>query len=146
MLKHITHVNVWVHDHDVARDFYVGTLGLELREDVTMAEFGNYRWLTVGPPGQPDVNLILAVPGPPMFDADQAAKLLASVSAGTTSGAGSMIFSADDIRATYDDLTARGVEFIQAPEERFYGIDAAFRDPSGNAIRITQPAPERRSH
>jgi catechol 2,3-dioxygenase-like lactoylglutathione lyase family enzyme len=141
MLKHITHVNVWVHDQDVALDFYVGKLGLELREDVTMAEFGDYRWLTVGPPGQPDVNLILATPGPPMFDAEQAAELLAAVSAGTTSGAGSMILGTDDIRATYEDLTARGVEFIQPPEERFYGIDAAFRDPSGNAIRITQRAP-----
>jgi catechol 2,3-dioxygenase-like lactoylglutathione lyase family enzyme len=143
MLKHLTHVNVWVHDQDEALDFYAGKLGFEVREDVTMAEFGDYRWLTVGPPGQPDVNLILSIPGPPVFDADQAAALLASVSAGTTSGAGSMIFATDDVHATYEDLTARGVEFIQRPEERAYGIDAAFRDPSGNACRIMQRAPDR---
>ena len=141
MLKHVSHVNVWVHDQDEALEFYVGKLGLEVREDVTMAEFGDYRWLTVGPPGQPDVSLILARPGPPMFDDEKTAELLAAVSAGLTSGAGSMIFATDDIQATFEDLTLRGVEFIQAPAERSYGIDAAIRDPSGNAIRITQQAP-----
>jgi catechol 2,3-dioxygenase-like lactoylglutathione lyase family enzyme len=141
MLKHVSHVNVWVHDQDEALEFYVGKLGLEVREDVTMAEFGDYRWLTVGPPGQPDVNLILSRPGPPMFDEEKTAELLAAVSAGLTSGAGSMIFRSDDIQATFEDLTARGVEFIHAPAQRSYGTDAAIRDPSGNAIRIVQQAP-----
>jgi len=140
MIKQLSHVNVWVHDQDEALEFYVGKLGLEVREDVTMPEFGDYRWLTVGPPGQPDVHLILASPGPPMFDPEQTAQLLASVAAGLTSGAGSMILTTDDIEATFEDLTARGVEFIQAPQRRSYGHDAAIRDPSGNAIRLMQHA------
>ncbi len=141
MLKQISHINLWIHDQDDALAFYTDKLGFEVRDDVTVPEMGNYRWLTVGPPGQPDVQLILASPGPPMFDPEQTAQLLASVAAGLTSGAGSMILTTDDIEATFEDLTARGVEFIQAPQRRSYGHDAAIRDPSGNAIRITQQAP-----
>jgi catechol 2,3-dioxygenase-like lactoylglutathione lyase family enzyme len=140
VLQHVSHVNVWVHDLDEALAFYTEKLGFEVREDVTMDEFGDYRWLTVGPVHQPDLHLILSLPGPPAIDEETAAELTALVARGAVSGAGSMIFASDDVQATYEDLSARGVEFTQPPIERFYGTDAAFRDPSGNAYRITQRA------
>jgi catechol 2,3-dioxygenase-like lactoylglutathione lyase family enzyme len=135
VLKQMSHVNVWVHDHDEALDFYTRKLGFEVRQDVTM---GDYRWLTVGPVGQPDVELILSVPGPPAIETDAAEELMRLLARGTLSGAGMAIFASEDVRATYEDLRARGVEFTQEPVERNYGIDAAFRDPSGNAFRIMQ--------
>jgi catechol 2,3-dioxygenase-like lactoylglutathione lyase family enzyme len=141
VLKRVSHVNVWVHDQDEALAFYTEKLGFEVREDVTLEEFEGFRWLTVGPAGQPEVSLILSVPGPPPLDADVAQRLSGMLARGELSGAGAMIFNSDDVQATYEDLTDRGVEFIQEPMERPYGIDAAFRDPSGNSFRIMQPAP-----
>ena len=138
MLKRVSHVNVWVHDQDEALAFFTEKLGFEVREDVTLEQFGNYRWLTVGPVTQPDLQFILSLPGPPALDPDDAERLMALVARGAVSGGGSVIFASDDVQATYEDLTARGVEFTQQPMERSYGIDAAFRDPSGNAYRITQ--------
>ena len=140
MLKQVSHVNVWVHDQEEALEFYTGKLGFEVREDVTVEQFGGFRWLTVGPVGQPDVQLILSMPGPPALDPDAAGELMALIARGTVSGPGMAIFASDDVRATYADLSARGVEFTQEPMERSYGIDAAFRDPSGNGFRIMQPA------
>jgi catechol 2,3-dioxygenase-like lactoylglutathione lyase family enzyme len=136
MLKQLTHVNVWVHDQDEALAFYTEKLGMELRDDVTVAELGNFRWLTVGPTGQPDVALtLMAVPGPPVFDAETANQIKALVAKGA---AGGLFFSTDDCKASYEELKGRGVEFTEEPTERPYGIDAAFRDPSGNQIRIVQ--------
>ena len=94
MLKKLTHVNVWVHDQDEALDFYTEKLGMEVREDVTVPEMGNFRWLTVGLPGQPDVALaLLPVPGPPVFDEETRAQLHALVAKGA---AGGLFFSTDD--------------------------------------------------
>ena len=136
MIKQLTHVNVWVHDQDEALAFYTEKLGLELRDDVTLAELGDFRWLTVGPVGQPDIALtLMAPPGPPVFDADTDAKLREIVAKGA---AGGLFFSTDDCRASYEELKGRGVEFVEPPEERPYGIDSGFRDPSGNALRLTQ--------
>jgi catechol 2,3-dioxygenase-like lactoylglutathione lyase family enzyme len=136
MLKRLTHVNVWVHDQDEALAFYTEKLGMELRDDVTVPEMGNFRWLTVGLPGQSDVALaLMAVPGPPVFDADTREQLRALVAKGAASG---LFFSTDDCRASYDELSGRGVEFQQEPTEQPYGTDAAFRDPSGNNIRMVQ--------
>jgi catechol 2,3-dioxygenase-like lactoylglutathione lyase family enzyme len=127
---------VWVHDQDEALAFYTEKLGWELRADVTLPEFGNYRWLTVGPPNQPDVSVLLnAIPGPPVMDeatADQIRTLMAK------GWIGNVLLTTDDVQASYDELKARGVEFTEAPEERPYGIDSAFRDPSGNQFRLTQ--------
>jgi catechol 2,3-dioxygenase-like lactoylglutathione lyase family enzyme len=137
MLKQLTAVNVWVHDQEEALAFYTEKLGLELRDDVTVPEMGNFRWLTVGVPGQPDVALaLLDVPGPPVFDSDTQDQIRALVAKGA---AGGLFFSTDDCRATYDDLKGRGVEFQQEPTEQPYGIDAGFRDPSGNQLRMMQP-------
>jgi catechol 2,3-dioxygenase-like lactoylglutathione lyase family enzyme len=136
MLKNLTHVNVWVHDQDEALAFYTDKVGLELRDDVTVPEMGNFRWLTVGLPGQGDVALtLMAVPGPPVFDADTRDQVKALTAKGA---AGGLFFATDDCRSSYEELKSRGVEFTEEPTERPYGIDAAFRDPSGNNIRIVQ--------
>jgi catechol 2,3-dioxygenase-like lactoylglutathione lyase family enzyme len=136
MLKQLTHVNVWVHDQDEALAFYTDKLGLELRDDVTVPEMGNFRWLTVGVPGQKDVALtLMPVPGPPVFDEETRDQLRALVAKGA---AGGLFFSTDDCRASYEELRGRGVEFQQEPTEQPYGVDAGFRDPSGNSIRMAQ--------
>jgi catechol 2,3-dioxygenase-like lactoylglutathione lyase family enzyme len=136
MIDGASHLSVWVHDQDEAMAFYTEKLGFEIREDATLDELGGYRWLTVGPPGQPAVNLILSRPGPPGLDAETAEQLLALVAKGAM---GPGIFHTEDCRATCRELEARGVELATQPDERFYGIDATVRDPSGNLWRIVQP-------
>ena len=136
MLMSLTNVNVWVHDQDEALAFYTEKLGMELRDDVTVPEMGNFRWLTVGVPGQPDVALtLMTVPGPPVFDAETSEQLKALVAKGA---AGGLFFSTDDCQASYVELRSRGVEFQQEPTEQPYGIDAGLRDPSGNQMRMVQ--------
>jgi catechol 2,3-dioxygenase-like lactoylglutathione lyase family enzyme len=132
MLDRVTHVGLWVYDQDEARDYYTQKLRMEVREDATM---GDFRWLTVGPPGQPDLELILLVPGPPPLDPGTAERVRALVAEGAMGG---LIFGTDDLQGTYEELRSRGVEFHQEPMERPYGMDAAFRDPFGNSFRIAQ--------
>ena len=136
MQMQLTTVNQWVQDQDEALEFYTEKLGMELRSDVTVPEMGNFRWLTVGPVGQPDIEVVLmAIPGAPVMDDDTAEQVRALVSKGF---AGTVFLTTDDVYADYEELKARGVEFSEAPEERPYGIDSGFRDPSGNAFRLTQ--------
>ena len=136
MLTQLTHVQVWVHDQDEALAFYTQKLGWEVRVDVTVAELGNFRWLTVGPAGQEDFSVVLmAIPGPPVMDAETADEVRGLMSKGF---AGTIFLATDDVQADYEELKGRGVEFVEEPEERPYGIDSAFRDPSGNNIRLTQ--------
>ena len=135
MLK-ITHAQVWVHDQDEALAYYTDKVGMEVREDVTLPELGGFRWLSVGPPSQPDVALVLMlVPGPPVFDEDTAAKVREITAKGAASG---VFLATDDCQATYEEMKARGVEFTEEPTQRPYGVDAAFRDPSGNNFRIVE--------
>jgi catechol 2,3-dioxygenase-like lactoylglutathione lyase family enzyme len=135
MLKSLTTTQVWVHDQDEALAFYTEKLGMELREDVTVPEFGNFRWLTVGVPGQ-DVSVVLmAIPGPPVFDEETRQKISELMAKGAATA---LFFSTDDVQGTYEELKARGVEFQQEPTQQPYGIDAGFRDPSGNSMRMAQ--------
>jgi uncharacterized glyoxalase superfamily protein PhnB len=135
MMK-IANAQVWVNDQDEALAFYTQKLGMEVRIDATMPEMGNFRWLTVGPAGQPDVAIVLmAIPGPPVMDADTAEQVRQLMAKGF---AGTVFLTTDDCRASYEELKARGVEFSEPPEERPYGIDSGLRDPSGNSIRLTQ--------
>jgi catechol 2,3-dioxygenase-like lactoylglutathione lyase family enzyme len=127
---------LWVHDQDEALAFYTKKLGMEVRSDVTVPELGNFRWLTVGPPRQPDISIVLmAIPGPPVMDPETAEQVKGLMAKGF---AGTVFFTTDDVRADYEELKSRGVEFTEEPEERPYGIDAGFRDPSGNSFRLTQ--------
>ena len=136
MLTQLANVQVWVHDQDEALAFYTEKLGLELREDVTVPEMGNFRWLSVGVPGQDDVAIVLmAVPGPPVFEEETRAQIHALLAKGASGG---LFFATDECRATYEELKSRGVEFAQEPTEQPYGIDAGFRDPSGNQFRMVQ--------
>ena len=135
MLK-IATPQLWVHDQDEALAFYAKKLGLEVRVDVTLAELGNFRWLTVAPPNQGDVAIVLMpIPGPPAMDVETAGQVRELVAKGF---AGTVFLETDDCLATYEELSARGVEFAEKPETRPYGIDSGIRDPSGNHIRITQ--------
>jgi len=137
MIKQLTHVQVWVHDQDDALAFYTEKLGMELREDVTMPELGDFRWLSVGVPGQPDVAITLMdIPGPPVFEEETRQQIRALMAKGASGG---LFFQVEDCRATYEELKARGVEFTQEPTEQPYGIDAGVRDPSGNHFRLAQP-------
>src|SRR3954453_5643125 len=145
MLKRITHTFMYVLDQDKALDFYVGKLGMVVNTD---ADLGNMRWLTVAFPDDPELELALMVPGPPVHhDApveqrrerhhaatgEKARELIAK------GGGNGVIFQTDDCRGTYERLKAEGVEFTQEPIERFYGTDCALRDPFGNPLRIPQP-------
>jgi predicted enzyme related to lactoylglutathione lyase len=138
MIK-VSNAQLWVHDQNEALAFYTEKLGWEVRSDVTLPEMGAFRWLTVAPAGQDDFEVVLMeVPGPPVFQEDTAEMLREVVSRGV---AASIFLNTDDIYGDYETLKARGVEFVEAPEERPYGIDSGFRDPSGNHIRLTQPKP-----
>jgi uncharacterized glyoxalase superfamily protein PhnB len=135
MIK-IANAHLWVHDQDEALAFYTKKLGMEVRIDARMPEMGNFRWLTVGPVGQPDVAIVLmAIPGPPIMDAETAAQVRELMAKGF---AGTVFLTTEDCHADYEQLKARGVEFTEAPSQRPYGIDSGFRDPSGNSIRLTQ--------
>jgi predicted enzyme related to lactoylglutathione lyase len=132
----IANAHLWVHDQDEALAFYTQKVGMEVRVDTTLPEFGDFRWITVGPVDQPDVAIVLmAIPGPPVLDAETAEQVRSLMSKGF---AGTVFLTTDDCRASYEELRGRGVEFTEAPEERPYGIDSGFRDPSGNSLRLTQ--------
>jgi uncharacterized glyoxalase superfamily protein PhnB len=132
----ISTAQLWVHDQDEALGFYTQKLGMEVRSDVTVPELGDFRWLTVSPPGQEDVTIVqMAIPGAPVMDdatADQVKELMSKGFAGT------VFLTTDDLEASVEELKGRGLEFTQEPQEVPYGIDSAFRDPSGNNLRLTE--------
>lgn len=132
----IANYQLLVTDQDEALDFYTRKLGMQVRSDVTVAELGNFRWLTVSPAGQPDIAIVLmAVPGEPMIDRETSEQLKALMAKGV---GGTVFLTTDDCQAAYEELSGRGVEFQEKPEERVYGVDAGFRDPFGNCFRLTQ--------
>jgi catechol 2,3-dioxygenase-like lactoylglutathione lyase family enzyme len=132
----IGNCQLWVHDQEAALEFWTKKVGMEVRVDATLPEMGDFRWLTVGPADQQDMAIVLmAIPGPPVMDeatANQVRDLLAKGFAGT------VFLVTDNCQKAYEELRARGVEFTETPEERPYGIDCSFRDPSGNSIRLTE--------
>jgi uncharacterized glyoxalase superfamily protein PhnB len=139
MMK-IGSAHLWVHDQEVALKFWTELVGMEVRQDVTLPDTDNtFRWLTVGPPGQDDVSIVLmAVPGEPVMDEPTRKQLMDLTAKGF---AGTVFLTTDDVQSDYDDMTARGVEFNEPPHQVPYGIDSGFRDPSGNSVRLTQLAP-----
>jgi catechol 2,3-dioxygenase-like lactoylglutathione lyase family enzyme len=134
MPNRISHTLIHVLDQDQALDFYVGKLGMVVHTD---ADLGVMRFLTVNFPDQPDVQLVLMIPGQPVHDDATAAEVRELMAKGAAGGG--LIFETDDCRATHERLRAAGVEFTQEPTERFYGTDCALRDPFGNPLRFTQP-------
>ena len=127
---------LWTLNQDEALAFYTQKLGWVVRSDLKLPELGDFRWLTVGPADQPDVSIVLmAIPGQPVMDPQTAQQVRDLTAKGFTS---TLFLTTDDCQAAYKELTARGVQFTEPPEQRSYGIDSAFRDPSGNTIRLTQ--------
>jgi catechol 2,3-dioxygenase-like lactoylglutathione lyase family enzyme len=135
MLNQLANVQVWVNDQDEALAFYTDKLGFEVREDVTVPELGNFRWLSVGVPGQDVAIVLMAVPGAPVFDDETRQQILDLLAKGASGG---LFFTTEDCRSSYEELAARGVEFTQEPTEQPYGVDAGFRDPSGNQFRMVE--------
>jgi len=132
----IANAQLWVHDQEEALAFYTEKIGMEVRADVTLPEMGDFRWLTVGPAGQDDVSIVLmAIPDPPVMDEETAGQVREVMAKGF---AGTVFLTTEDCQASYEELKARGVEFTETPEERPYGIDSGFRDPSGNSLRLTE--------
>jgi predicted enzyme related to lactoylglutathione lyase len=137
---HIQSAQLWVHDQNEALGFYVGKLGWEVRSDVTMAELGGFRWLTVGPLGQDDFSVVLmAIPGPPIMDSETAEQVRTLMAKGF---AGTVFLTTDDVDGDYTRLSLAGVEFTSAPTDMPYGRDCGLRDPSGNQLRLAQLSPE----
>jgi catechol 2,3-dioxygenase-like lactoylglutathione lyase family enzyme len=138
MMK-IANAQLWVHDQNEALAFYTDKLGWEVHSDVTLPELGDFRWLTVGPPRQEDFAVVLmAIPGAPVMDEETGNEVRNLMSKGF---AGTIFVTTDDVRGDYEELKGRGVDFTEEPEERPYGIDCGFRDPSGNSLRLTQVNP-----
>jgi predicted enzyme related to lactoylglutathione lyase len=134
MITSFSHASIYVTDHDQALDFYVGKLGFEVRMDQTM---GGFRWLTVAPKEQRDLQLVLMKLEPsPMMDATTVEQMRELLSKGAM---GTGVFATADCRATHAELADKGVKFMQEPTERPYGVEAVFRDPFGNWFALTQP-------
>lgn len=133
MITHIAIASVFVQDIDASRDFYVDVLGFELKDDITLGE--GYRWCTVNHPSQPELAVHLTLPGPP-FSPELVEAMNRAQADGGLNGLG---LSVDDCQKTYEELSARGVEFLQTPEERPYGVEALCRDNSGNWIVLVEP-------
>jgi uncharacterized glyoxalase superfamily protein PhnB len=136
MIK-IASAQLWVHDQDVALKYWTEKVGMEVRQDVSLPDL-DFRWLTVGPPGQDDVSIVLmTVPGEPVMDEATREQVLDITAKGF---AGTVFLTTEDCQASYEELRARGVEFTEEPHQMPYGIDSGFRDPSGNSVRLTQLA------
>jgi predicted enzyme related to lactoylglutathione lyase len=133
----VANAQLWVLDQEEALEFWTKKIGWETRADITMPELGDFRWLSVGPPGQEDISVVLmAIPGPPVIDEETRKQLEELVAKGW---GGTVFLTADDVQATYEELKERGVEFTEAPAEQPYGLDSEFRDPSGNKFRLGKP-------
>jgi predicted enzyme related to lactoylglutathione lyase len=126
---------LWVSDQDAARAFYVDQLGWTVREDITMAELGGFRWLSVAPTPESDTSVVLMlIPGEPVFSDETQTKLNELLAQGAV---GAIFLQTDDVQAEYEALKARGVD-LPEPTEQPWGVDTGFRDPFGNHIRLAQ--------
>ena len=133
MITNISLVTVFCLDQEAARDYYVDVLGFEPRTDITMGE--GYRWVTIGHPSQPELEVTLMLPGPPLEPA-AADFIRRQLEAGQMGGLGLRV---DDCRKTFEELSAKGVTFLQEPSDRPYGVEAVMRDVSGNWLVLVEP-------
>ncbi len=133
MITNISITSLFVKDVDASKRFYVDVLGFEEKDDITLGE--GFRWCTVVHPSQPELQVTLSVPGPP-HSPDMVAAINRALDEGTMHGLG---LNVDDCQKTYEELSGRGVEFIQPPERRPYGVEALCRDNSGNWLVLVEP-------
>ena len=138
MTMQLTTVQVWVLDQDEALEFWTRKVGFEVREDVTVAELGNFRWLTVAPKGGETAIVLMKIPPAPVFTEETRGQIESLLAKGASGG---LFFVVEDCQAAYEELKARGVEFTSEPMQLPYGIDCGFRDPFGNQFRLTQRMP-----
>jgi catechol 2,3-dioxygenase-like lactoylglutathione lyase family enzyme len=134
MITNVSIVSVFCLDVDATRDFYVDKLGFEVHADLVLE---GYRWTTIGHPSQPELDVHLHVPGPPMND-ESVEFVKRELSTGSFGGIGLRV---DDCRKTHEELVAKGVTFLQPPAERPYGVEALLRDNSGNWVVLVEPKP-----
>jgi catechol 2,3-dioxygenase-like lactoylglutathione lyase family enzyme len=132
----MANAQLWVLDQDEALEFWTKKVGFEVRQDITMPELGDFRWLSVGAPGQDMSITLMAIPGPPVLDDDTKKQVEDLVAKGW---AGTVFLTTDDVQGAYEELKGNGVEFTEAPTEQPYGVDSEFRDPSGNKFRLGKP-------
>jgi catechol 2,3-dioxygenase-like lactoylglutathione lyase family enzyme len=132
MITHVSLATIWVTDQEEAKAFYVDKLGFQVATDITMGD--GYRWLTIAHPDHPELELTLMRPGPPLDD-EAAAVVARLLDKGTMHAVG---LGTDDCRKTHEELTAKGVEFIQEPADRPYGVEAILRDNSGNWLVLVE--------
>lgn len=142
MIQRMSHSAIFVLDQDVAKDFYVNKLGFEVSMDESMPN--GFRWLTVSPKGQKDLQIILMKVAPSPFDVSNVQKIqpqdVETIRGLMKKGAfGAGVFQTADCRKTYAEMKAKGVEFLSPPKDQFYGIEAVFRDPFGNWFSMTEP-------
>lgn len=144
MIQRMSHSAIFVLDQDIAKDFYVNKLGFAVKVDESMPN--GFRWLTVSPKGQPDLEIILmkVAPTPAKFANGKAQKIqrkdVETIGELMNKGAfGAGVFQTADCRKSYEELKAKGVEFVSPPKEQFYGVEAVFKDPFGNWFSMTQP-------
>ena len=138
MIQRMSHATIFVTNQNEALEFYRDKLGFRVHTDAMVGP--NFRWLTMCTSDQPDFEIILMEPKPGMLMDEETSKTVRSLLDKGVMGAG--VFNADDCRATYEELKAKGVQFISEPAERPYGIEAVFRDNSGNWFSLTQPTVE----
>lgn len=132
----ISTINLWVRDQAEALSFWTEKVGFEVRSDASFPEMPGFRWLTVGPKDQPDIEVVLMeIPGAPVFTDEQHTLVRTAMESGLI---GALFLVTDDVQRDYENLSAAGVEFTEKPEQRPYGIDCGFRDPSGNQVRLAQ--------
>jgi catechol 2,3-dioxygenase-like lactoylglutathione lyase family enzyme len=134
MIQRLSHATIYVLDQDAAKDFYVNKLGFEARMDASMDN--GFRWLTVSPKGQPDLQIILMKVDGPNMQPDVAATLRDLLTRGKLGGG---VLQTADCRKTYEELKAKGVEFASPPKDQFYGVEAIMKDNSGNWFSMTEP-------
>ena len=134
MITNIAIASVFVQDVDASRDFYVDVLGFALKDDITLGD--GYRWCTVIHPTQPELQVNLAVPGPPLAP-EMVEAIRRSQDEGGMHGLG---LTVDDCQKTFEELSAKGVEFLQPPSRRPYGTEALCRDNSGNWLVLVEPS------
>ncbi len=134
MITKMNHVSIYVLDQESAHDFYVNKLGFKVHTDAKMGE--GKRWLTVTAPQQPDLEItLMSISEDMIFTKESAEQMRKLVKQGTF---GFGVFECDDIYATYEELKSKGVEFSKAPTQEFYGIEALFKDDSGNWFSLGQ--------
>lgn len=130
---------VWVRDQDEAVSFWTDKVGFEVKEDITVPELGDFRWVTVGPQGDSGTAIVLMlVPGEPVMDDATKVQVESLMAKGFATGT---FFTTDDARGVYERLAAAGVDVVDQPTEQPYGLDFGFRDPSGNHFRVAQRTP-----